>query len=301
RGPGQAKEIRALFEWVDPAKGETRQLLREAHGEDAEVGCTASALEDGASAEGWLQPPALGMSDFACLYSQSAQEEEAPDENFSAQVAEARQKLGAADEKLQEKQRAKEEVEAQMAQLGRDLEEVTNSLDALKERRQRSEEVLKDKRSELTQARREEGAAQQRGEKASRHFTTLQDKLLQQQHAVTVANEASESSAKNAVEAVQTARSGCENFSKAVADASKQLEIVDERGGAAGDGAADAAPDRLRKALKALDKLKNAMDNNNFREGELETTEENLLKIEPGRERDRHRLEQLVSKAPLEL
>ena len=48
--------------------------------------------------------------------------------------------------------------------------------------------------------------------------------------------------------------------------AGTQLELVDARGLAAHEGAADAAPDRLRKALKALEKLKSAMDNNSFRE-----------------------------------
>ena len=48
--------------------------------------------------------------------------------------------------------------------------------------------------------------------------------------------------------------------------AGKQLELVDGRGMAVEQGAADAAPDRLRKALKALEKLKSAMENNRVRE-----------------------------------
>ncbi|CAL1164318.1 unnamed protein product, partial [Cladocopium goreaui] len=132
---------------------------------------------------------------------------------------------------------------------------------------------------------------------ANKSLTSLQDKLLQQQHSLTGASEAFDTAVKSATEAAQSATSAGESFGQALSEASKQLDLVDQRGVAAGDGAADAAPDRLRKALKALDKLKNAMDNNNFRENECQTSEENLLKLEPGRERDRHRLEQLVTKA----
>eukprot|EP00439_Symbiodinium_sp_Y106_P067332 s1451_g11.t1 len=42
----QAKEIRALFEWVDPAQGETRALLREKHGEGQEDELAAAAAEE---------------------------------------------------------------------------------------------------------------------------------------------------------------------------------------------------------------------------------------------------------------
>eukprot|EP00435_Cladocopium_sp_Y103_P062515 s1151_g24.t1 len=288
-----AKEIRALFEWVDPNKGETRELLREKHGEDETV--QLAATEDASDGKGWLSEPTIGLSDFACLYGN--QEEEAEDEGFSAQVAEARQHLEAADEKLQAKQKAKEDAEAALTQWSKDMDEVMSSLDAIKDRRLRAEEALKDKRSELTQARREESAAQTRLDKANKSLTSLQDKLLQQQHSLTVASEAFDTAVKSATEAAQSATSAGESFGQALSEASKQLDLVDQRGCAAGDCAADAAPDRLRKALKAMDKLKNAIDNNNFRENEFQTSEENLLKLEPGRERDRHRLEQLVTKA----
>jgi len=288
-----AKEIRALFEWVDPSKGETRELLREKHGEDETV--QLAAAEDAEGEKGWLSEP-IGLSDFACLYGTS-QEEEAQDEGFSAQVAEAKQQLEAADEKLQGKQKAKEDAEAALTQWSKDWDEVMIWLDAIKERRMRAEEGLKDKRSELTQAKREETAAQQRLDKANKNLTSVQDKLLQHQHSLTVASEALETAVKSATEAVQNATTAGESFSQALSEASKQLDLVDQRGSAAGDGAADAAPDRLRKASKALDKLKNVMDTNSIREGEFQTAEENLLKLEPGRERDRHRLEQSVSKA----
>jgi len=289
-----AKEIRALFEWVDPAQGETRALLREKHGEGQEDELAAAAAEDGSHT--WLQTPALDLSDFACLYG-SAQEEEVQDEGFSAQVAEAKQKLEAADEKLSEKKRLRQEAEAEVARLAAELEEVSAGMDDAKEKRLRAEEAWKDKRSELVQARKGETTAQQRLEKAGCSLITVQDRLLNHQNALTSATEEVEAAALKAAEAAETSKENHETFVKALFDAESQLGLVDQRGAATGDCAADAAPDKLKKAQKALDKLKTSMENNLFRQVEYETVEEDVLKVEPGRERERHRLEQLVAKA----
>jgi len=49
-----SREIRALFDWTDPAEGETRKhLLDQQGGEDMTEGIHQAADEDGAS-EGWL-------------------------------------------------------------------------------------------------------------------------------------------------------------------------------------------------------------------------------------------------------
>lgn len=289
-----AKEIRALFEWVDPAQGETRALLREKHGEGQEAELAAAAAEDGSRA--WMQTPALDLSDFACLYG-SAQEEEVQDEGFSAQVAEAKQKLEAADEKLSERKRLRQEAEAEVARLAAELEKVSAGVDDAKEQRLRAEEAWKDKRSELVQARKGETTAQQRLEKAGCSLITVQDRLLNHQNALTSATEEVEAAAVKAAEAAETSKESHETFVKALFDAESQLGLVDQRGAATGDCAADAAPDKLKKAQKALDKLKTSMESNLFRQVEYETVEEDVLKVEPGRERERHRLEQLVAKA----
>eukprot|EP00439_Symbiodinium_sp_Y106_P064805 s1451_g10.t1 len=218
----------------------------------------------------WLQTPALDLSDFACLYG-SAQEEE---------VAEAKQKLEAADEKLSEKKRLRQEAEAEVARLAAELEEVSAGMDDAKEKRLRAEEAWKDKRSELVQARKGETTAQQRLEKAGCSLITVQAGLETWHQS-----------------AAETSKENHETFVKALFDAESQLGLVDQRGAATGDCAADAAPDKLKKAQKALDKLKTSMENNLFRQVEYETVEEDVLKVEPGRERERHRLEQLVAKA----
>ncbi|CAE7406028.1 unnamed protein product [Symbiodinium necroappetens] len=142
-----------------------------------------------------------------------------------------------------------------------------------------------------------------------------QDRLLNHQNALTSATEARpgsalplewppdivceevEAAAVKAAEAAETSKESHETFVKALFDAESQLGLVDQRGAATGDCAADAAPDKLKKAQKALDKLKTSMESNLFRQVEYETVEEDVLKVEPGRERERHRLEQLVAKA----
>ncbi|CAE7341034.1 CHR24 [Symbiodinium natans] len=289
-----AKEIRALFEWVDPSQGETRALLREKHGEGQEADVAAAAAEDGSDA--WMQTPALDLSDFACLYGSSG-EDDVQDEGFSAQVAEAKQKLEAADEKLRQKQQSRQEAEAEVARLAKEIEEVSACVEDAKEKRLRAEEAWKDRRSDLLQARKGETGAQQRLEKAGCNVITLQDRLLNHQHSLTTANEDVETAGLKAGEAAETSKENHQTFVQALSSAEGQLGLVDQRGAATGDCAADAAPDRLKKAQKALDKLKTSIENNSFRQAEYETLEEDVIKVEPGRERERHRLDQLITKA----
>merc|ERR1719305_2046522 len=49
-----AREIRALFEWTDPAEGSTRQLLEQKHGVDADKTVHEAAEDDGGKEyDGW--------------------------------------------------------------------------------------------------------------------------------------------------------------------------------------------------------------------------------------------------------
>ncbi|CAJ1352309.1 unnamed protein product [Effrenium voratum] len=67
-----ADEIHGLFEWADPAQGETRQLLRQMHGiEDAWLCSDCRAQDCAAQGDGdaWLKAgPAVGLSSFSYLY-----------------------------------------------------------------------------------------------------------------------------------------------------------------------------------------------------------------------------------------
>ena len=68
--------------------------------------------------------------------------------------------------------------------------------------------------SRWCEVRREEGAASQRLERANKSLTLLQEKLLQLQHGLTVAQEASETLAAQVAEAAQGAAVACESFAQ---------------------------------------------------------------------------------------
>merc|ERR1719215_2000330 len=83
-----AREIRALFEWVDPQEGETRKMLKDKHGEESEHIVEEASRADG-SDQGWLKAgPAVGLSDFGLLYGSVVPEEEEQDDACAAQVTE---------------------------------------------------------------------------------------------------------------------------------------------------------------------------------------------------------------------
>lgn len=323
------REIRALFEWVDPSLGETRQMLENKHGKDPDAVVESAAAEDGGQAggddQGWLKAgPAVGLSNFSLL-GQASEEDGNHDEEFFAQVAEAKEKLDAADAKLQQKQQQREQAEADREQAVAELEKMNASLEEHKERRQAAEETAKLKRSELAQARRLESTAQLRLDKSLKQTHVFGDKQAQAQQAYETLERAAECSSSVAEEASQNADSAHQAFINALADAEKQLGIVDDRGRATNNGAADAALDRIRKAHKALAKLRKDLDAGSTRQKEYEVAEEDLIKADsqvaeaecvakvtsPGdaamcketemvqrcREREKSRIEGVVSKA----
>lgn len=275
-----AREIRALFEWTEPEEGETRRLLREKHGDTRDEAVMQAAEEDGA--DEWMEAGlAIGLSDFTALYGAVAQEEE-PDDACAAQVLEAKLKLCAADEKLQQMRDARLEAEAQRDASAKELDEACVAAELLKEKRSRGEDAVKEKRTELTQARRAEASAQQRLEKASRARGGAQDQQLRAQQAVTTASEATESAARSSTEAASSANNAEEALAKVIAEAEAQLAVVGEGGLAVGNGAVDAAPDRWKKALKALEKLRAVIETVSARQDELDAAEEELLKADAG-------------------
>mmetsp|Transcript_46829 Transcript_46829/g.87802 ORF Transcript_46829/g.87802 Transcript_46829/m.87802 type:complete len:1470 (-) Transcript_46829:28-4437(-) len=109
------REIRSLFEWCDPAEGETRKMLLEMSGDDPDGVVQQLADEDGAVDDGWMSAgPAVGISDFAAIYSAAMKEdEEAPapmkkteDEDADteeASTASEEEDTGASEEKVSKK------------------------------------------------------------------------------------------------------------------------------------------------------------------------------------------------------
>jgi len=307
-----AREIRALFEWTEPEESETRKLLSEKHGEEGDEQVRKSANEDGATApmpddddmdmaaeegaeegaeaapaaaargKGWSEDgPVIGLSDFTQLYSAVAQEEE-QDEGCAAQVTEAKEKLGAADDKLNQMQDARKAAEEHRDTVAKQLEEAVASMEQRKESRAQAEEELKERRSDLTQARRSESTAQQRLEKATKARTGAQEKFARDQQSLLTANEAMESAVKAATETTAAAQSSEEAFCKAVSDVEGIFAGFGPGGHAINTGPVDANMPKLNKTQRALEKANTAVENAASRQAELSVAEEELKRADIG-------------------
>merc|ERR1719161_3146728 len=86
-----SREIRGLFDWTDPAEGETRRLLVESHGEQREEDTVHNALEDGIDEASLRESGVVGMSNFSALFTSLQQSKEG--DECSVQIAEMRKKL----------------------------------------------------------------------------------------------------------------------------------------------------------------------------------------------------------------
>jgi len=277
-------EIKALFEWSDPAEGVTRKLLQDKHGENVDEDVIRCAEEDG-SKEGWFAAgPAVGLSDFGSLYGAVCQgdDDEEEDDASAALVAEAKEKLGAADENLHRASEARQQAQAQGEQTSRDLEDGMAACELVKEKKAAAEEFVKEKRASLRSASSAETAAQQRLDRAMRGKASAEDGRIGAKQKATGASEAT-AVAENAVsEAVAQAMGAEEAFFKALADVEAQLGIVGPSGKGVGTSAVDAKADTVRKAQRALEKAKTALESLGMRQAELDVAEDDVHKTDRG-------------------
>jgi len=320
-----AREIRALFEWTDPAEGETRKHLLEQQGEDTSAAIQQAADEDGAS-EGWFAAgPTVGLSDFSTLYSGMSSKDEEMDGECLQQVEEAKQKLGAADEKFQQMQEARQTAEMHRDATAKELEEAGAKVEVTKEVLLQADKTLKEKRAEVVQARRAEASSQQQLERGERARSNAQDQKQRGSAVVQQTEEHLAMTTKAVEEAASTTHGAEESFQKAVAAAEAQVGTVDIAGKAIDTCPVDAASDRVKKAHKALEKLQSMSDALQARHAEVTAAEEDLNKADgclseaeiarvhseaddvvskktaeihfKSREKDRQRAEQALSKA----
>ncbi|CAK0863394.1 unnamed protein product, partial [Prorocentrum cordatum] len=114
-------EIRALFKWADPAKGETMGLIAAKHGEQDREQAAEHARADGAC-EGWLQAgPAIGLSVFSTLFRALAPEAPREDDGpCSEEVREMKAKICVAEQEAARLAEARSAAEGQVgrAELG---------------------------------------------------------------------------------------------------------------------------------------------------------------------------------------
>lgn len=278
------KDIKTLFEWTDPAEGATRKMLIEKHGTASDEGVQRAAVDDGSEESGWFAAgPAVGLSDFSLLYGGLVEAEEEENDECTAQVLEARQKLGAADEKLnrmmEERRLAEESSEKQI----KDLKQLNDDLEATKESKGKLEEELRDCRSEVAKARKAESAAQVRSQKTQKDYSRAEDSHKNAAELVVEAKASAEIAVRSAVEAANSSQVLEESFLKAQNEALAQLQLVDERGGAVKDGVVECATvDKLKKLRKAFERLDGARESIGVRQAELDQVDEELSRTEAG-------------------
>lgn len=279
-----AREIKSLFEWTDPSIGETRKMLLDKHGDSSDSVTMEAANEDGADGgSGWSdRQEIVGLSDFALLYGSFAEEEER-DDVCTTQVVEAKAKLGAADEKLNQKADNKKLAEEALEQQGKDLQKVNKALEGMRERLGKVVDAVKDSQRELTQARRSEKDAQVRLEKANRALVGAEDQYVKTKQAVKETDAAAEAAVKSATGGCGEVRSAEDALTKAFGDARAQLDIVDNMGFAVKDGVVEAATvSKLRVLQKAVERVAAQLENSSGRQVELEFAEQELSKADAG-------------------
>jgi len=120
-----AREIRALFEWTEPAEGETRKMLREQEGEERDKEAWDTANEDGATSDNWLgEWIAVGISDFKLPEGKEDDPAlgEQPDA-LQAEMAVAKEKFALAGERTQRLAQERQAAEEQHRTTGASIAE----------------------------------------------------------------------------------------------------------------------------------------------------------------------------------
>jgi len=278
------KDIRTLFEWTDPNEGVTKKMLIEKHGTASDEGVLQAAVDDGSEESGWYAAgPAVGLSDFSLLYGGLAEAEEEQDDVCTAQVLEARQKLGAADEKLQRMMDARKAAEENSEKQVKDLKQLNEELEGTNQSKKKLEEELRDCRSEVAKARRAESSAQSRSQRIQKDYSKAEEAHKAAVEIGVEAKAAVAAAVKSAVDAANSAQVVEDGFLKAHKEALAQLELVDDRGCAAKDGIVECTTlEKLRKLRKAFERLDSAKESIGIRQAELDQVDEELSKAEAG-------------------
>lgn len=267
------REIRSLFEWTDPAEGETRKMLLENHGPDSERLVRHAAEDDGSVECGWFQAgPAVGLSDFSALFKASGRSEgeehdDDGDDVTGAQVAEAKGQLGAADERAQHTGELRQAAENEQDSLKTNLDEVLSKINQAQAQRAKVDEDFKERRSELTIARRAESDAQRRLEKAMRARAYAQDQSQKAVQASSFAEDAVGRALRTEVDTLGLLRSAEQALPKVLAEVEAIFAVI-----------VDEAATTSRKQ-RALESARQAIDKVFSTQSQLEQAESGLANV----------------------
>mmetsp|Transcript_27447 Transcript_27447/g.44052 ORF Transcript_27447/g.44052 Transcript_27447/m.44052 type:complete len:1541 (-) Transcript_27447:208-4830(-) len=254
-----SQEIRGLFEWTDPAVGETRRLLKDKH---ADVEFDAQNC-DGAN-EGWFKAgPAVGLSNFSALYSSLASEEADALDDCSPEVRSMKATIAAADKKVQQAAEARVAAECRLTSVQEDLEKAAQQISDAAETRSKTNEAVKQCQAELSQTKRTEVALQRKSEKVEQQLADARENQARMNES---RQKNEEGVALTKVQVSQTAESlvvAGQGFVKALDDVSSRLASVSSsRSGTTSVGiAVGASASSLNSSLKLYDKVRKTWQN----------------------------------------
>eukprot|EP00929_Paragymnodinium_shiwhaense_P118902 TRINITY_DN907_c0_g2_i1.p1 TRINITY_DN907_c0_g2~~TRINITY_DN907_c0_g2_i1.p1 ORF type:complete len:1937 (+),score=753.68 TRINITY_DN907_c0_g2_i1:111-5921(+) len=267
------REIKALFEWTDPALGETRRLLDDQHaGEESRSGAVhESAEQDGAVADDWMNAgPAVALSDLGVVLSNAVSKDTLQKQNneCSERLSEAKRRLNAAEEKLQAASAQKQAAETHREKVSKDIEEVGASIDAAKEQRPAADEELKKKRGELAQAKKAEGTASQKTESARQYLASLEEQQPRTDDSVSQAEQSEDAHATCVIDASTALQSLLDSIALSFDEPETQLG-----GGVYGD-MVDASEERLRDVVQGFERARGSLSRYRQAQKDLELAAE---------------------------
>lgn len=216
-----ADEIHGLFEWTDPAEGETRKLLRDMHGiEDCTTQCDKGLT---------IRPTVAGLSSFSYLYNTLQVEDEVAEE-MAPEVRLMKAQLKVAEEAAGKAAQLRAEVELSLQKAQQELQTTMEDLGNGRANRSAAGQ-LKKAQAALTQKKRKEGAIISEAEKVKK------------------ATEASAQEVKAAHEQLSKLKEEVSTVQQAADEASKAFCEVERR-------LVHCIAQAQEKALKTLEKAK---------------------------------------------
>jgi len=252
-----ADEIHGLFEWTDPAVGETRNLLVEKHGEEDLSGC------DGAN-EGWLKAgPAVGLSNFSNLYSSLVRDEEELDD-CSPEVREMKAKLRVVEQTAERAAENRLQLEGRLTTAQQGLEDaVEQGADAAGARSEAADR-LKQAQVELLQARRQEASAERQVEKAVQTQCVAQKNKASMDESRVSAEAAAATAQDQVAQAGNLLAAAEKSLEQAMVDIESRVTAISSASSTSGDeggrvGAPSAALNAARKVLDRASKMFSAV------------------------------------------
>lgn len=235
-----AREIRGLFDWTDPAEGETWKLLLDGHGDASEESTACHARSDGID-EAFVQRAGIvALNNFSALFKSVLRREDCDGDECSAQMVEMKKKLEDSNSRIEHVEEMRQVAEGSLDVKKKEFDEASQRILSISASRSKIDEDLVLKRLELAKIKRMQLAAEQHLKKVE---TARELAQARQDRATTSRRQAEEEQASFDLIASQAreAMLAAEEVLPEVTHSVRQiLAWVDCNGSAAADSGVDA-------------------------------------------------------------